>query len=280
MTYFDRFPLIRYDISKNGTERLATDIIRRISFRDRVIDEASLFNDYAVQDGETPEMVSEKFYGSPKFHWIVLLFNNVIDPYLDWPMSDNQLSDYLDKKYPGKALFVLNETGNFIENELVLFSDFKARVDSWDPTIKKLIIYNETGSPSEGSIISSYDSRGNLLTATISRVVDIHRFALDHFESLDGSKDLNPLGTPPDSDGKQLVIGQTGDAPYTIDAVTFGNTILYSYIDGDNPSTHVAITIAQEQEQVNDSRRVIRLLKRDFVERVNDEFTRIMRDIR
>lgn len=280
MTYFDRFPLIRYDILKNGSEKLATDILRRITFRDRIIEEGSLFNDYAVQDGETPEMVAEKFYGSPTFHWIVLLFNEILDPYLEWPMSDNQLLDYLDKKYPGRALFLLDETGTFLENELVLFSDFKGRVDSWEPSLKKLVIYNETGAPQAGDTITSYDSAGNTITATIGRVVDIHRFALDHFETNDETKDLNPLGTSPDSNGRQLVIGQTGDAPYTVDAVTFGNTILYSYITGNTPTTHRTITIAEEQEKNNDSRRTIRLLKEDYVERVNDEFTRIMRDIR
>ena len=280
MTYFDRFPLIRYDISKNGSERLVTDILRRIAFRDRLITQASLFNDYAVKDGETPEMVAERIYGSPSFHWIVLLFNEIIDPYLEWPMSDNQLIDYLDKKYPGKALFLLNETGNFLEDEIVLYSDFKARVESWDPSIKKLVLYNETGSPQEGNTISSYDSRGNLITASISRVVDIHRFALDHFETLDGSKDLNPLGTTPDDDGKQLVIGQTGDAPYDVDAVTFGNTILYSYILGNSPTTHLTVSIAEEQVKTNDSKRTIRLLKPDYVERVSDELSKILKDVR
>ena len=38
--YFDKFPLVQYDISKDGNVRLATDILRRVAFREKVLEQA------------------------------------------------------------------------------------------------------------------------------------------------------------------------------------------------------------------------------------------------
>jgi hypothetical protein len=34
-----------------------------------------------------------------EYHWVVLLFNNIIDPQFDWPLKSDTLIDYIDKKY-------------------------------------------------------------------------------------------------------------------------------------------------------------------------------------
>jgi hypothetical protein len=58
-----------------------------------------LFDTYKVKEGETPEIIAHKMYGDSELHWIVMLVNNIVDRYHDWPMSTNQFNSYLNQKY-------------------------------------------------------------------------------------------------------------------------------------------------------------------------------------
>ena len=73
------------------------------AFENAVKDNASLFYPYDVQDGETPEMIANKYYGSSEKHWIVLLFNDIIDPQYDWPLDQRTLIKYINDKYSNQG---------------------------------------------------------------------------------------------------------------------------------------------------------------------------------
>ena len=54
----------------------------------------------------------------------LLLFNDIIDPYEDWPKGSVALENYLNKKYPGKSMFLVdahNGTGANAEQIGVTF---------------------------------------------------------------------------------------------------------------------------------------------------------------
>ena len=50
-------------------------------------------------DGETPEIVADKFYNDSELYWIILMANEMIDPRFDWPLSYVNLLNYVDNKY-------------------------------------------------------------------------------------------------------------------------------------------------------------------------------------
>ena len=50
-------------------------------------------------DEQSPEVVAWKYYGSPEYTWVVLLFNNVLDPVFDWVMNHHELNNYINNKY-------------------------------------------------------------------------------------------------------------------------------------------------------------------------------------
>ena len=99
MSYFSRFPKITYDIAGTGDYILVTDIIKRIKIRDGIKENLSLFDTYDVQGGETPETVAYKIYGDTKYHWVILIMNNITDRYFDWPLSDSMFETYVTNKY-------------------------------------------------------------------------------------------------------------------------------------------------------------------------------------
>ena len=97
--YFNNFPQIKYDPTGSGTFSTIQDIMTRIKVRDYVKNNASIFSKYSVPDGETPEMVAFFLYGDSTYHWILLLFNQIINTYYDWPLSRKNFQRYVSDKY-------------------------------------------------------------------------------------------------------------------------------------------------------------------------------------
>ncbi len=98
--YFSSFPLILYDMKGDQKAKLATNIIKRVKVREKVLDAAMLYQKYFVQPGERPEDVAFNHFGKSEYHWIILLTNNITDAYYGWPMSYAEFETYLKDKYP------------------------------------------------------------------------------------------------------------------------------------------------------------------------------------
>ena len=77
--YFTRFPKGQYIIPGTKEYKLVSDLWRRVKIRDKIKNEASLYSEYFVADGERPETIAERHFGSPELHWIILISNDVTD---------------------------------------------------------------------------------------------------------------------------------------------------------------------------------------------------------
>ena len=67
--------------------------------RKSITEQVVFFDKYEVKDGEKPEQVSHRFYGSTDYHWVVLSINNISDRYYGWPLSIQDLENYIAEKY-------------------------------------------------------------------------------------------------------------------------------------------------------------------------------------
>lgn len=101
--YFRSFPTIFYNFDVNGERQLraVTDITANVRVRKAILDQVTLYDEYDIQEGETPEIISSKIYGSPFYHWVIMLINERYDAQRDFPMSQFVLDTYIDDKYPG-----------------------------------------------------------------------------------------------------------------------------------------------------------------------------------
>ena len=91
------FPNLSYDAKGNGNETIMKDIFRRV----KLVTENQLveFDYYNVQNGEAPEIIAHKYYGDSEMHWTILVVNDIIDYYSDWPMSVQAFEQYVSDKY-------------------------------------------------------------------------------------------------------------------------------------------------------------------------------------
>lgn len=98
--FFSYYPKTFYVSNTNsvGVDSI-TNIIARFKFEDSLKQNSTAFYPYQIQDGDTPEVIAHKYYGDPERHWIVLLFNDIIDAQFDWPLNQNNIIEYINDKY-------------------------------------------------------------------------------------------------------------------------------------------------------------------------------------
>ena len=99
MSFFNRFPLIAYDIANTEVYKLLPDILRRVKIRTAIRGSSMLFDNYDVKEGERPEDIAYKWFGDAELHWVILMTNNITDRYYDWPLNAPQFAEFLTDKY-------------------------------------------------------------------------------------------------------------------------------------------------------------------------------------
>ena len=103
MSLLNKLPQIYYGI---GSKPLDPDyiLIRNIWRRAEILREfkaeVSLFAESIVGDGERPEDVATKLYKNPFYNWTLLVINDIVDYYAQWPKSVIQLQQFINDKYP------------------------------------------------------------------------------------------------------------------------------------------------------------------------------------
>lgn len=100
--YFKDFPKFLYDFNYGDGKTKTTivaDITRNVRIRKEILNNVTIFDEYDVQDGETPEIIAEKYYGTPEYHWIIMLANDKYDWITDFPLTETQLVKHIRDVY-------------------------------------------------------------------------------------------------------------------------------------------------------------------------------------
>ena len=95
--YFSKIGVTPY----NGDT--VNNIITSIRFKEAVSKYNIVYYPYTIAEGERPDIIASNYYGDERYAWLVLLANNVIDPYYQWPLSTNEFNDYIMDKYGSVA---------------------------------------------------------------------------------------------------------------------------------------------------------------------------------
>lgn len=271
--FFSKFPQRTYGfIGTTLGVKQVVDITRRVVLRSYAKNNQSLFIRYKIKDSESYEEIANRLYGSPKYHWILMLLNDVIDPFTDMPQRDYVLNKIIDKNYAGYSLFmkVVEFDGNFIVGETVTGNTasidtasgnrvltptgYTATVTSWDSTYREMIVKSESGvsTLSDGIIIQGSTSGS---TATFKRRV-LTKDAVHHFEDSSGNI-LNPLPNP--------ISGET-------------TSPLISYTESSELSGVQTVTNREYEELRNDKTREIKVMRPENIQQVVTELESIFRN--
>ena len=87
----------------------------RLSVNEDVFQNVDRYEKYKVIGNDRPDNVAEKVYGDSSLDWLILLSNNIIDFYNEWPMNDSEFYNHLSQKYVGKNY---NDTIYYVTEEI------------------------------------------------------------------------------------------------------------------------------------------------------------------
>ena len=301
MAFFSKFPLTRYPFLQNSEvkQKAVVNIMKRIGFSPELKDQTEMFLEYTIQDGDTPEIIADKLYGDPEFHWLVLLFNDIIHPYYDWTLNNLTFENWIEKTYPGISLFLSGGgsggsggdgdgvdvknmfTGKFIKNETIYHTDGEtnlegayfsldgeALVHSWDPDLSKLTLKYYTRTFQEGDRIATGATAGSRKIATVQRVTTAPS-AVHHFDGRSGVTGdfeyLNPLA---EVNNEMAVLGSTGGVVESTVKFYATNLGAYMGVCGDNSNNNV-ITIQDYEDEINNDKRTIKLLNPKYLQLID-----------
>ena len=99
MSYFSKFPKLNYDIKGDNKLELFTHILKRVKLHTVAKTNTQLFDYYQVNQGEKPEDIAFKYYGDATLHWVILLVNDIVDRFHQWPMTVPQFEKFVADKY-------------------------------------------------------------------------------------------------------------------------------------------------------------------------------------
>ena len=147
MLYFDTLPKILTP-DQNGNYIALTNILTRATLVEELQNNPMLFYQYSIQDGDTPEIIAEKYYDDPYKYWIVLYSNQIMDPVWNWPLQYEQFLDYINNKYAtdasnaGKTPIEYTQTTVHAYEEVIITKDNYSEVSTEKVIPLDLVTYN------------------------------------------------------------------------------------------------------------------------------------------
>jgi hypothetical protein len=102
MYYFSQFPKVPVPDFNNNLV-LLTNLLTRVNVIPDLLNNPMLFYSYDIQEGDTPDIIATKYYGDPNRYWLVLFANQILDPQWQWPLTSQQMNDYLTDRYASAA---------------------------------------------------------------------------------------------------------------------------------------------------------------------------------
>ena len=185
--FFTNFPKTKYDVFFDNQQVDIVDIFRIVKVKKSFKDDITFYTFYNVQDGERPDVVSTKLYGTPDYYWTFFMLNdNLVNLHKDWPLSTSDALHLVDKKYPGYVVVTDDDISTkFVKDNVVegLISGARAKVIAKDPDLGVMRIEPISGTLQDNELL--YDS-------ITTDFITIKSYALwkdvaHHYEDVDGN---------------------------------------------------------------------------------------------
>ena len=300
MTFFSKFNTVSYvfDVA-TGNSNQAVNILNSARFIDFFPERSNkTYVDYIVKDGEKPEHIADRVYRRSDYHWIILMSNEIYNPYFDWPLSSSELDSYVQSKYPGTAIFydcVGTQATQFYRNgSSTLLSIEKsqfivgntltqtqgnrtvtATIIEWNPTYRKLVVNDTSG----GAFSTEYDTvstnaDGVEFVATPKKIILYNTDAVHHFVD-DFNNNLDPYGRlnyyeydDNKTYARQSIFYKNNlglPSSNSVGLTGVNDFILNKYINGYQEN---AVTNRLDAEIENDKKRKIKVLRPEYVPQI------------
>jgi hypothetical protein len=102
--YFRQIPDFEYISRIKGEEKISDyvqvkNLFRRGKLREDIFRNLTFFEKYSIIGDERPDTIAFKLYGDETLDWVILLSNNIINIYEEWPMTQFSFDKVMIEKY-------------------------------------------------------------------------------------------------------------------------------------------------------------------------------------
>ena len=185
-SYFKNFPTTQYDLFFDKQTTEVVDIFRIVKVKKQFKDDITFYTYYTIQDGERPDVVSTKLYGTPDYFWTFFMVNDhLVNIHTDWPLSTTDLQHLIDKKYAGIVLTTDEDIATkFVKNNTIegLVSGARAVVLDKDPDLGIIKIEVTSGEFLPNEIVRDLVTNDFVTITGEAQFKDV----VHHFENVNG----------------------------------------------------------------------------------------------
>ena len=133
--YFSNIVDVAIDIDGSGNLDAMKNLTAKAKVSDGLLNNTGYYRTIEIVDGERPDLLSQRLYGTGVYHWTFLLLNpqikNIWD---DWPMSSSQLIDYCTNKYQ----YLAADTDVSLNNKFILGETVRGSVSGALGIVKEI----------------------------------------------------------------------------------------------------------------------------------------------
>lgn len=254
--YFKNFPIIPYKFGENVNPTAFPNLSTFSSVFNQVKDNSTFYNFYQVSDGDRPDIVSRKLYGTDEYYWTFYLLNDAVREH-GWSLSAAELEAKVSEDYPGVCLVVFDvatgEDTGFQQHTLVnkfpigsqvtgLISGATGTVYGRNINLGQLFVDVASGTFSAGETIVDNSSGSPLYACNVGLIHSPAYLAPHHFEDGDGyhvdvdySADFRGRGPEGDDEPGGVFDNPDFPDPYAT-AGPYTTVTIYDFYDAKNQS--------------------------------------------
>jgi len=101
VNYFNKFPKVLFDVNNDGTFSVITDITKTVDINTFDEDGITYYTFQEIGDGERPDNLSYRLYGTPQYYWTFFVINDGLKAGLgnSWPCNSHEFEAMMVKEY-------------------------------------------------------------------------------------------------------------------------------------------------------------------------------------
>lgn len=215
MKYFRSFPTVRYDTLGDGVYSLMTDFTPNFKVRNANLIKNLSYMNHTIGDGERPDITSHMLYGTTAYHWTFFVINDHLRKGIsEWPLSQNQLDNYISSKYGKYACITFDPTATGTNLSYVPFTDeyidtlYLAADTENGIAYRKIISYDTLSCQ---MIVERSNPIFNFSTDEVRNQYDQVDITIADFITLDSYRIISILTETNQDDGKDYVTGNENE---------------------------------------------------------------------
>lgn len=277
MNYFDKIPTITYDghVSKN--------LLARARLSDSIKKQKTAFYPFVMNHNDRTDTVSDDYYGSPGYTWLIWMTNNIVDPYYGTPLSDAELNEHIKKKYGSyekASRSVKCYRNNWYDNtdDHLSEAQYEAMTDTfkkyYDPVLDNYLNIRGYKRKRDDNIVSTnkiitLTLTGATGTFTVGEEVQTNgtNFGFITFANTTVATVNHVTGTL-----SGTITGQDSSVTATVST----STLVYESVASTESTYWSPVSYLEFEEEVNEMRKTIKLLDKRFANQADNDLRRIM----